>query len=131
MHLNKGAGVEAPTPCYPSMSSKQHDALTSEKNAPVGSEHASGLETSALQFCPHCGSPVENSLAQHKSRGQCGAYTSNAQEANRGADRDREYEHMPVLEEHTESAAEQIDIEGRRRLADELAAAGVWPEGRP
>ena len=130
MHLNKGAGVEAPTPCYPSMSSKQHDTLTGEKNAPVGSAHPNGLETSALQFCPHCGSPVEDSLAQHKSRGQCGAYTSNAQEANRGADRDREYEHMPVLEEHTESAAEEIDIEARRRLADELAAAGVWPEGQ-
>lgn len=106
------------------MSSKPHHTATAEKSS---DPYPSGLETSATNYCPHCGGPLDESLAQHMARGLCEEYKSRNEEYTREPEPEPELVTPPLLEEHDERQHVDDDLDERRALADELEAADVWP----
>jgi len=109
------------------MSSRPHVTPHAEKpSRPAG--RPSGLETTATNYCPHCGGELDRSLAQHMAQGVCEQHRSRNEEPRPKPNREsEEYPEPPLLDEHDEREHEPIDIDERRDLADELADAGVWP----
>jgi hypothetical protein len=105
------------------MSSKPHHTATAEKSS---DPYPSGVETSAFNYCPHCGGPLDEGLAQHMARGRCQEYTS----PNNQSPPKPEPTTIspPTLDNHDAyGAVDEDELEQRRALADELAEAGVWP----
>ena len=106
------------------MSSKSYDNATAEKLSDTPSPYPDGLETTSINYCPHCGGELDRSLAQHMAHGRCEEHTPDSEEATPTPD--PEIVTPPLLEEHDEREHADVDFEERRQLADELAEAGVW-----
>jgi hypothetical protein len=104
------------------MSSRPHHTQRTEK--PSTSERRAAAEASDFNFCPHCGGPLEGTLAEHMGRGACDEHTS--PERSPPPTPDEPEITPPLLEEHDEREHPDDDLDERRALADELAEKGVW-----
>jgi len=113
------------------MSSKSSNTAESDNISPTSSPYPDGLETTSTKFCPHCGGPLDESLAQHMARGLCEEHTSRNEEYTREPEPEPELVTPPLLEEHDSREHVDDDLEDRQALADELEAKGVWVDDDP
>lgn len=79
---------------------------------------------SAMNYCPHCGAELSETLAEHMGRGACGEHTS--PERSPPPTPDEPDISPPTLDNHDEREHTGADLDERRALADELAEKGVW-----
>ena len=78
---------------------------------------------SGINYCPHCGAELSETLAEHMGRGACGEHSS----PNRSPPTPDEPEiEPPTLDTHDERDHPDADLDERRALADELADEDVW-----
>lgn len=104
------------------MSSKPHHTRSTEK--PSRHQRAAAAEATDFNFCPHCGAPLDGTLAQHMGRGGCGEHDEPNLSPPPTPD-EPEIE-APLLEEHDEREHPPDDIDERRAVADRLEKEGVW-----
>ena len=81
-------------------------------------------DATEFNYCPHCGDPLDGTLAEHMGRGACGDHTEPNQSAPPRPDK-QEIE-PPALDNHAEREHPDNDLDERRALADELAEDDVW-----
>jgi hypothetical protein len=77
-----------------------------------------------MNYCPHCGDPLDRRLAEHMGRDACREHDE--PESSPPPRPDEPEISPPLLEEHDEREHTGADLDERRALADELAEKGVW-----